>query len=303
MLKRRIKLNELALADNALILEILPKSSESSQYRIIFQCFCGEQSSKQVNDVTGKKSTGLFCYQHSLDRRRRKNILTSIDESAKRDNAKYNKEDITWGKNSRIKFTCFCGIENTKSLCGIKKNQGMFCKKHTYEKTRQKTVETSQLHYATNHPQQSTVIKQNVKDSCMKKYGVEYLSHVPEIHEKQHNYKFKDYTMPSGSIRKIQGYEDKALDELITFHSEDKILTKRFGIKYLYQGIQHYYYPDILLDYDKKKIIEVKSSHTMYYKYHYQKNLAKRNACLTQGYEFEFWIYDKKGIKTVLKIV
>lgn len=299
MLKRKIKLNELALVDNALITEILAKTTESPQPRVVFKCFCGEQYSKQVNDVTGKKSTGLFCYQHSLERRRRKVIRNSIDESAKRDNATYKEEDITWGRESCIKFTCFCGIENTKTLWGIRKNQGMFCKEHTAKKTREKTIVTSQLHYGTDHPQQSIEIKQLVKDSCMKKYGVEHLAQVPEIHRKQHNYKFKDYAMPSGNIRRIQGYEYKALDELIHIHPEDKILTTRFGIKYIYENTEHYYYPDILLDYNPKKIIEVKSTHTMYYKYHYPRNIAKRDACLKQGYEFEFWIYDKRGAKTV----
>jgi hypothetical protein len=62
---------------------------------------------------------------------------------------------------------------------------------------------------------------------------------------------------------------------------------------------EHYYYPDFVLDTQPKTIIEVKSTHTMYYKYHYDRNIAKRNGCILAGYKFKFWIYDKKLIKSL----
>lgn len=300
MSKRRHALDEISRKDGASIKEILSKNETSKQARVVFTCFCGEEYSKQINDVCGKKSTGLFCYKHSLEKTRRLKFRTAIQKSAQQDNASYNESDIVWGRKSHIKFRCFCGIENTKSLHGINKNQGMFCKQHTAEKTYEKSKNTSNLNYGTNHPQQSVELKKIIKKKCMLKYGVEYLAHVPEIHNKQHNYKFKDYVMPSGKIHKIQGYENLALDELINEHPESVISTKRFGIKYFFEENSHCYYPDILLEYDPPKIIEVKSVHTMYYKHHYLKNLAKRDGCIVQGYEFEFWIYDKKGNKTII---
>lgn len=300
MLKRKLVLEDIAARDNAKIVGIQKKSTTCRQYRVIFTCFCGEEYSKQVNDVCGKKDTGLFCYQHSLEQKRRIKLRTAIIESAKRDNATYDEENIKWGRESCITYTCFCGIEHTKTLWGIRKGQGMFCKEHTAVKTREKSKQTSILHYGTNHPQQSFLMKQQVKETCLKKYGVEYLAHNPDIHNKQQNYKFKEYAMPSGDIRKIQGYENLALDELLNDHLEEVISTKRFGIKYLFDGKEHYYYPDIVLEYNPKKIIEVKSSHTMYYKTFYLRNLAKKSACLEQGYLFEFWIYDKHGNKTIV---
>lgn len=299
MYKRRDIIERIALKDNAVVVEIQQKTETCKQYRVVFDCFCGERYSKQVNDVCGKNDTGLFCHEHSLERKRRSKLRNAIVESAKRDHATYREEDIKWGIESCITFTCFCGIENTKTLWGIRKEQGMFCKEHTASKTKEKAKETSRVNYGTDHPQQSEVIKEQIKDTCMKKYGVKYLAHVPEIHNKQHNYKFKDYVMPSGDIRKIQGYEHLAIDELLDEHPEEVISTKRFAISYIFEGNEHYYYPDIVLEYEPQKIIEVKSIHTMYYKTHYLKNLAKRDSCITQGYKFEFWIYDKKGNKTI----
>jgi hypothetical protein len=300
MSKRRHALDEISRNDGATIIELIAKSETIKQSRVLFKCFCGKEYSKQINDVCGKKSTGLFCYQHSLERKRRITLRKSINESSLRDGAYYTEEAIVWGKNSHITFKCFCGIENTKSLCAIHKNQGMFCKIHTSEKTREKTKNTSNLNYGTDHPQQSLEIKELNKKKCMAKYGVEHLAHVPKIHEKQHNYKFKNYVMPSGEIRKIQGYENLALDDLIKEYDESIITTKRFGIKYSFEGKTHYYYPDIILETDRRKIIEVKSPHTMYYKYHYLRNLAKKHGCIEQNYDFEFWIYDKKGNKTII---
>lgn len=300
MLKRKIVLESLSVRDGAIIISTQPKTATCKQYRVVFRCYCGEEYSKQVNDVCGKKDTGLFCYIHSLERKRRTTLRTALEISARKDNATYNENDIKWGKESCVKFRCFCGIENTKTLWGIRKGQGMFCKEHTAKKTREKARITSNLNYGTDHPQQSQIMKNYAKKACMKKYGVEYLAHVPEIHMKQNSYKFKDYVMPSGDIRKIQGYEYLALDELLDEHPEQVISTKRFAIKYIFNNEEQYYYPDIVLEYDPPRIIEVKSIHTMYYKYYYLKNLAKKEYCIKQGYEFEFWVYDKNKNKTII---
>jgi len=287
MSKRRHVLDEISRNDRAIIIEIIPKTETNKQPRVLFNCFCGKEYSKQINDVCGKKSTGLLCYEHSLERKRRVVLRTAIRESSLRHGASYTEEGIVWGKDSCITFKCFCGIENTKTLWAIRKNQGMFCKIHTSEKTREKTKNTSNLNYGTDHPQQSLEIKERNKKNCMKKYGVEYLAHVPEINDKQHNFKFKNYAMPSGEIRKIQGYENLALDELIKNYAENIITTKRFGIKYMFQEKIHYYYPDIILEIEPRKIIEVKSHHTMYYKHNYLKNLAKKRGCIEQNYDFD----------------
>jgi hypothetical protein len=177
----------------------------------------------------------------------------------------------------------------------------MFCKTHTDIKTREKIASTSLKNYGVSHYSKSKVVKENCKASNLEKYGVEHLAHVPSIHEKQNKYKWKKYVMPSGDVRDIQGYEHFAMDDLTKLYTEEQIITKRSGIKYVYKGENHYYYPDfVITGLESLKIIEVKSKHTMYYKHFYERNIAKRDACITLGYIFEFWIYDRIGNKKVV---
>lgn len=70
--------------------------------------------------------------------------------------------------------------------------------------------------------------------------------------------------MPSGIIRKVQGYEPFALDDLIKKYNEEQIKTDRKNIPripYKLEGKQKYYFPDIYIP-DENFIIEVKSNYT-----------------------------------------
>jgi hypothetical protein len=112
--------------------------------------------------------------------------------------------------------------------------------------------------------------------------------------------KYKEYTMPSGIIRKVQGYESFALDELVNIYSEDDIKTDRKDIpriKYIINDKNKYYFPDIYIK-SGNKIIEVKSNWT--YKCKEDNVQEKSNATKLAGYEYEIWIYDNKGNKTIL---
>jgi hypothetical protein len=57
-------------------------------------------------------------------------------------------------------------------------------------------------------------------------------------------------------------------------------------------GKLHSYYPDLFIK-SKNMIVEVKSMWT--YNKDKEKNLLKKEACLSMGYLFEFRIYDGKG--------
>ena len=300
MSRNRIEVLKLqATLDGATLGTILKYPKK--QARVEFTCYCGEVYSKQVGDVVGGKQTGLLCKIHSLERIRRKKILDLIEAASSLDNAIFHKDESIWTRPGRIVFTCFCGVKHSKDQSAIRQRQGMFCKTHTEIKTREKIELTSMKNYGVSHYSKSRVVKENCKASNLEKYGVEYIAHVPSIHEKQHKYKWKKYVMPSGDIRDIQGYEHFAMDELTKLYSEEQIITKRSGIKYVYKGENHYYYPDfVITSLRSLNIIEVKSKHTMYYKHFYERNIAKRDACVSHGYIFEFWIYDKKGNKTIV---
>lgn len=110
------------------------------------------------------------------------------------------------------------------------------------------------------------------------------------------SHKFKDYTLPSGKIIKIQGYEHYALNELIINNkiNELDIVTGMTNIPLIkYYDIynkERNHYPDIFIP-SQNKFIEVKSTWT------FQKPnvLLKQYAAKELGYKYEIWVYNKKG--------
>jgi hypothetical protein len=135
------------------------------------------------------------------------------------------------------------------------------------------------------------------KINALEKYGVDHHMKNLEIFEKQqkNSYYFKDYIMPSGKIVKVQGYENRALDELLKIHSEDEIVVsnseifKLLGaIEYEQDGKTHRYFPDIYIP-KLNLIIEVKSTRT--FSVNKKKNLLKKQAVEDKGINFQFWIY------------
>jgi hypothetical protein len=111
--------------------------------------------------------------------------------------------------------------------------------------------------------------------------------------------KYKEYKCPSGDIRKVQGYEPYALDELIKEYTEEQVKTDRKDvprIQYMYNEEEHYYFCDIFIPHINK-LIEVKSSWT--FSLQNDKVIEKGRACIDKGYLYEVWIYDDKRNKTI----
>lgn len=162
---------------------------------------------------------------------------------------------------------------------------------------RDKVKNTCLERYGVENPLQNKEIKNKSKNTCLERYGVENPSQSQEVMIKNQNcgYKYKDYKMPSGSVRRIQGYEHYALDELVKIYSEEQILTDRKDIpRILYKENEkeRYYFPDIYIPHENT-IIEVKSVWTA-------SSLTdcldeKKQACLDKGYKFEMWVYTPKG--------
>ncbi len=103
--------------------------------------------------------------------------------------------------------------------------------------------------------------------------------------------------MPSGEIRKVQGYEPFALDELLKTNSETDILTNRKDVPRITYKIgdkTRYYFPDIYIP-SENRIIEVKSTWT--YKCKEDNIQEKKKATEEAGYIYETWIYAKNGNK------
>ena len=103
---------------------------------------------------------------------------------------------------------------------------------------------------------------------------------------------YKNFTLPSGRIVKLQGYEPQILSDLLVKYDESDIII---GVKemndvigeilYTYDNVERRYYPDFYIK-STNTIIEVKSTYT--FELHKEKNLAKEQACLRQGFNFKF---------------
>jgi len=144
---------------------------------------------------------------------------------------------------------------------------------------------------------QNIEVKNKAIKTNIEKYGVEHPSQNADIMEKtqKNAKKYKEYKMPSGEIRKVQGYEPFALNELIKSYTEDQIKTERKEvprIPYEADGKKKYYFPDIYIPHEKK-IIEVKSTWT--YKCKTDNIELKKNATIALGYTYEIWCFDGKG--------
>lgn len=104
-------------------------------------------------------------------------------------------------------------------------------------------------------------------------------------------WKYKKFTMPSGKIYNVQGYEPNCLTFLINFGIDEKniILTGKQHpkIKYVVNEKDRCYFPDIYLK-DQNLIIEVKGNFT--YNTDFEINQLKKEACLLQGFNFIFVI-------------
>ena len=137
------------------------------------------------------------------------------------------------------------------------------------------------------------------------RYGVSHVMHYPPFVKKamESSYRTSSYTFPSGAKVLYQGYENYCLDELLRIGIAEMQIVSQFDrenftatvpvIEYIFEG-ERKYYPDFYIPH-LNLIIEVKSEYT--FTYSLDKNFAKRIACLEQGYNFEFWVYNDKGEK------
>jgi len=256
---------------------------------------CGEKTGFNLNKREFLECCSVKC---AANNERRNNQITQTNKE------KYGNMNF-WG--SKIHQ------ENLKKSCLEKHGKEQY---FSTEDFKEKSEKTSLEKYGTKRPIQSTEVREKLssslkkidreafekkrKENSIKKYGVDHHMKNLEIFERQqkNSYYFKDYVMPSGKIVRIQGYEGKALDELLKIHKEDEIIVsnseifKLLGaIEYEHDGKLHRYFPDIYIP-KLNLIIEVKSTRT--FSVNKKKNLLKRKAVEDKGIKFQFWIYGKE---------
>jgi hypothetical protein len=170
---------------------------------------------------------------------------------------------------------------------------------------KEKTKETHlERRGVTHHMKDPRVIEQMRMNFLEKSGGMyEHPMQNPEFFQQvlKSMHKYKPFIFPSGKETLVQGYEDLCLNDLvlkegINENDIDNTPSEVPEIYYMFKDSYKRYYPDIYVS-SQNKIIEVKCKFT--YEIDLEKNLAKARACLEEGYNFEFRIYDKQGNYTV----
>jgi hypothetical protein len=256
--------------------------------------------------------------------------LKALDESIKKDNAELiGSYPILFGK-TLIKFKCCCGCETEQEFQHIlgatheKREKGYCgalcddCNKKRWIQARQETnierygkkgginiteestqrrIETCMKKYNVPSPNQAESVKQKKIDTSLKNWGTENPAQNQEVMERtQKNAKrFKEFVMPSGDIRKVQGYEPFALKKLLEVYTEDQLKTSTKNvprIQYEVNGKKRYHFPDIFIPHENK-LVEVKSTWT--FKNKADNVLLKKKFAEEQGFLYEIWCFDGKG--------
>lgn len=175
-------------------------------------------------------------------------------------------------------------------------------------------------YYNFQHPTASKIIKQ----SMMQNHGVEYAIQSESVKLKMNatmisrygfknwaqtgkanycGYKWKPYTLPSGNIAMLQGYENHLFDSLLQTYDESEIFSDKDKmplIWYEQNGTIHRYFPDFYIPKDNI-VYEVKSDYTFIKGMIDQSIILKAFATHLAGYNYELQILNQKG-ETVTKI-
>lgn len=308
-------LNILLICDGAVCISHDEKLHGGSN--ITFRCTCGTETIKKFRDIA--YYAGAFC-KSCVTKRKVEKIKDKCLEKYGVENPSQceeikKKKDATYMEhygmhpkktsevNEKYKKTCIerYNVDNTSKLKEVKdKIKLVFEEKYG------------------GHPMLNEIIKNKVRDTCMERYGgypAENLTVKKKIEEtfinnygcyplqdksilqkhQETSRKYRKYTMPSGAVRLIQGYEHFAIESLLKLYSEEQIISERNLIprfKYTINEKNKYYFPDIYLP-EKKTIIEVKSDYTFLKD---KEKLEKVKPIIeSEGYDYEIWIFDRKG--------
>jgi len=168
--------------------------------------------------------------------------------------------------------------------------------KHIHNKSKKTLIEN----YNVDYPLKSNKIMKKMTDTMESKYGVKYwIQDIDNFNNLQKRFSYKKYKLENGDEINLQGYEDYVFFEklLIKYDindiciSNNDIYKKTGKLYYEFNNKEHKYYPDFYII-SENKIIEVKSDYT--YNINIEKNEEKKKMCINKGFDFEFFIVDKK---------
>jgi len=287
------------------------KSSElPPNSRIIVECICGECFNKfkipfgqylrmKEKPVCSPKCRIVKTKRHLIEE-------YGVDNVSKLESVKLLKK-----KSSQNNY----GVDNVSQSNIIKKKKVATTLKHfgvdnvsKSKEIKEKKIKTCQNNYGVDYPSQSQKIMDRYVKTIQKKYGIEFtnISQIPEIMDKKirSGIKTKKYTLPSGRIVKVQGYESHGIEFLLKRGiSENDIIVgnreieEKIGVIWFYdekKNKNRRYFPDIFVI-SLNTIYEVKSTYTMNLNVKLIK--LKKESILEKGMKYEFLVFNNNGDK------
>lgn len=248
-----------------------------------------------------------------------------LEEILKESGATLLGEYERYNQRARIRFRCKCGKEGEKRFEMLNLYRSPYCPECSIKNSNEKYKATCIKNFGVSNASKSPDIIKKIQDTFEEKYG-DHPKRTKEVHEKwvktcqekygghpnqnaevqakaeQTSFKHRDYKLPSGKIVKIQGYEDKALDELLEHFIEEEIVVGRGAVPTIpytcNEGKERVYFPDFYIP-STKTILEIKSEWTLTLKTCRLEERAK--AVKKAGYNYEVWVYDvnKKNKRTL----
>jgi len=175
-------------------------------------------------------------------------------------------------------------------------------------------AKTSQAWQSKSESELIEIINKRRK-TCLERHGVENAFMKPDarIKSAKSNSSGREYTLPSGRIIGVRGYEDIAINILLEDYSEDELMFDDRTCQYQlpvfnYLNVNQHtvkYYPDIYIP-EENKLIEVKSpwwwdgKGSPKYDSRLQNNLRKKDAVISAGFKYEVWLFTDRDQYEIL---
>lgn len=142
-----------------------------------------------------------------------------------------------------------------------------------------------------------------IRATCVTRYGGHHFQNPAlfERYQRRSKYKCYPYTLPSGRIIQVQGYENEIIDELLiegVLESDLRFGSECPGIWYEQGGKRHRYHPDIFIV-SQNLVVEVKSDYTFVNAF--ETNMLKAAATKEVGYSVQFRI--RRSRKSPTRII
>ena len=266
----------------------------NDNFNIIKCCICKEKEVKYVNLQVGYHP---HCSQ--------KCSMRNPKVTEKYNNSMIDKYGVPWPMQSKAL------VNKSQETCVTKYGVTSFTKTDQFkiqmsEKYQNETIEKREIRldknrktniekYGVDWFSKTELFGEKCKRVWFENYGVEHPSQSSIVAEKTlggYKKSWHEYTLPSGKIIKLQGYEPQVFDELLKIYNENEILYKKGSVPQIWyidkNNKRHRYFPDFYIPKDNL-IIEVKSTFT--YNKELEKNLLKEKSAREGGYNFRMWIW------------